>query len=74
MSDAREQRPMRPASNNGNPLQHDDLASLLLRSKCQHGDLRLLLHRPAVGSPVCGTSELHHQSMRPSSYISQLIS
>jgi hypothetical protein len=74
MSDAREQRPIRRASNNGNPLQHDDFANLLLRSKCQHGDLRLLLHRPAAGSPVIGTSELHHQSMRPSSSIFQFIS
>jgi hypothetical protein len=39
------QRPLRPASNAGNHLQHDDLASLLLRPKGQYGDLRLLLRR-----------------------------
>ena len=56
----REQRPHRPF-NAGNHLQHDDLASLLLRPKCQHGDLGLLLRRRAyLQSPVFGTSELHN--------------
>jgi hypothetical protein len=56
----REQRPHRTFSA-GNHLQHDDLASLLLRPKCQHGDLGLLLRRRAyLQSPVFGTSELHN--------------
>jgi hypothetical protein len=41
----REHRPHRPASNPGNRLQHDDLASLLLRPKGQYGNLHLLLRR-----------------------------
>jgi hypothetical protein len=57
----REPRPLQPASTSGNHLQHDDLASLLLRPKCQHGDLGLLLRRRAyLQSPVFGTSELHN--------------
>jgi hypothetical protein len=39
-------------------LEQDNLASLLLRPKCQHGDLRLLLRRRA--SLLFGSSELHH--------------
>ena len=51
-------------------LEQDDLASLLHRPKCQHGDLQRLLHRRA-GSPVFGTSELHHIEDRGSDMAEQ---
>jgi hypothetical protein len=42
-------------------LEQDDLASLLRRPKCQHGDLQRLLRRRAPNlSPLFGSSELHH--------------
>jgi hypothetical protein len=53
----REQHPPRAA---GAYLEQDDLASLLRRPKCQHGDLRRLLQRPA-SAPLFGTSELHQR-------------
>jgi len=43
-------------------LEQDDLASLLRRPKCQHGDLRLLLRRRAsyLSSPDFLSSELRN--------------
>jgi hypothetical protein len=41
----REQHPPQSSADAASYLQQDDLASLLLRPKCQFGDLRLLLRR-----------------------------
>jgi hypothetical protein len=57
----RVQYPLSPAAD-ATYLEQDDLASLLLRPKCQHGDLHLLLRRraPYLSSPVFGSSEVRN--------------
>jgi hypothetical protein len=59
---ARQERSFQPATDAASSLQQDDLASLLRRPKCQHGDLRLLLRRraPYLSSPVFGSSEVRN--------------
>ena len=54
----REQHPLPSAA--GAYLEQDDLASLLHRPRCRHGDLHRLLGR-RTGYPVFGTSEVHQR-------------